>query len=219
MAPSTPSSKTPVRAPISITSSLRSKVRALRQHATWSFRHIAREVGIAVSTVYSICSAPATPQKKRMGRLRLLTTPIRKRLVATATASQQNRHLPLLQVAEIADIVASSETLRDAFATEGYHRRVARVRPFLNSAAKTARQDWAHHYTDWTQADWRKVIWSDESAFNVGGLSSSGKVWVTQEAGEEDMEDCLVPKFAQLETVMVWGCFKGKRISFLYFSF
>ena len=40
---------------------------------------------------------------------------------------------------EIADIVASNETLRDAFATEGYHRWIARVRPFLSSAAKTVR--------------------------------------------------------------------------------
>lgn len=53
------------------------------------------------------------------------------------------------------------------------------------------------------------MIWSDESAFNVGGLSSSGQVWVTRQAGEEDLEDCLVPKFKKLETILVWGCFKG----------
>ena len=111
MAPRAPSPKAPVQVPISIASSLRSKIRGLSQHATWSFRHIAREVGIAVSTVYSICSAPETLQKKKMGRVKLLTTPIWKRLVATATASQQNRRLTLVQVAEIADIVASAETL------------------------------------------------------------------------------------------------------------
>ena len=148
MARSTPSSKTPVRAPISITSSLRSKVRPLCQHASWSFHHSAHMVGITVSTVYSICSTLVTPQKKRMGKQKLLTTPIRKRLVATATASQQHCCLLLLQMAEIANIVASSETLRDAIATEGYHRRVATVCLFLNSATTIACQDWAHHYAD-----------------------------------------------------------------------
>jgi len=71
---------------------------------------------------------------------------------------------------------------------------------------------------DWTQADWHKVIWSDEAAFNMGGLSSSGKVWVTRQAGEEDLEDCLVPKFPKLKTIMVWGCFKG-MVSYFRFLF
>ena len=55
------------------------------------------------------------------------------------------------------------------------------------------------------------MIWSDESAFKVGGLSSSGQVWVTRQAGEEDLEDCLVPKFKKLETILVWACFKGRQ--------
>ena len=55
------------------------------------------------------------------------------------------------------------------------------------------------------------MIWSDESAFNVGGLSSSGQVWVTWQAGKENIEDCLVPKFKKLQTIIVWACFKGRQ--------
>ena len=32
-----------------------------------------------------------------------------------------------------------------------------------------------------------------------------GTVWVTRRPGEEYLEDCLVPKFPRLTTVMVWG--------------
>jgi len=194
---------------VAITASLRAKIRALREHAAWPFRRIAHEIGVATSTVFSICSSPTTPQKQKPGRPKLLTTPIRKRLVDFATASQANRRLPLTEVAERAGVKASLETLRNAFSAEGYHRRIARSRPFLSTKTKATRLDWSHHYADWTRADWNKVIWSDESAFNVGGLSSSGKVWVTRQAGEEDLEDCLVPKFGKLETIMVWACFKG----------
>lgn len=67
MAPSAPSSQASGQVPISITASLWSKIRELRQHTTWSYRRIACEISIAVTTVYSICSAPATPQKKKMG--------------------------------------------------------------------------------------------------------------------------------------------------------
>lgn len=51
----------------------------------------------------------------------------------------------------------------------------------------------------------------------MGGLSSSGKVRVTRQAGEEDLEDCLVPKFPKLQRVMVWGCFKGTVFYFHFF--
>ena len=54
-------------------------------------------------------------------------------------------------------MIASADVLRTAFATKGYHRRVARVRPFLSLAAKDKRFDWAQHYADWTRADWHKV--------------------------------------------------------------
>ena len=143
---------------VRITSSLRSKVRALRQHAAWSFRRIAGEVGIAVSTVFSICKAPSTPKKMKPGPLKLLNSPIRKQLVALATSSQQNRRLPLAEVAKLAEIQASPTLLREAFAQEGYHRRVAQARPYLSASTKEARLDWAYHYADWTRADWNKVI-------------------------------------------------------------
>jgi len=140
-----------------ISSSLRSKVRGLRNHAAWTFRHIAEEIGIAVSTIFTICQAPATSHKVKPGRPRILTSPIHKRLIDFATASQKNRRLPLREVAELAGVNASSDVLRTAFATEGYHRPVAQTRPFLSLNAKEKRFDWAEHYANWTRADWNKV--------------------------------------------------------------
>ena len=78
--------------------------------------------------------------------------------------------------------------------------------------------DWSHHYADWTWAYWNKVIWSDESAFNVGAVSSSGTVLVTQQAGNAYLEDCLVPKFSKLQTILVWACFKEGHKGLLIFE-
>ena len=147
---------------VTITSSLRSKVRALRHSAAWPFRRIANEVGIAVSTVYSICKAPTTPWKVKPGCPRLLNTPIRKQLITLATANQINRRLPLTEIANLAGIQASPTILRKAFAQEGYHRRVAQARPYLSAASKESRLDWAYHYADWTRTDWAKVIYCDK---------------------------------------------------------
>ena len=111
---------------VTISSSLRSKVQALRQSAAQPFRGIANEFGIAVSTVYGICKAPAaTPQRVKLGCLKLLNTPIRKQLITLATANQTNGCLPLTEIANLAGIQASPALLRQSFTQEGYHRRVA----------------------------------------------------------------------------------------------
>ena len=78
--------------------------------------------------------------------------------------------------------------------------------------------DCSHHYADWTWVYWNKVIWSDESAFTVGAVLSSGTVLVTQQAGNADLEDCLVPKFSKLQTILVWACFKGSHKGLLIFE-
>lgn len=97
----------------------------MRNHTTWTFRLIAEEIGIAITTVFSICRALATPQTIKPGRPKMLTIPICKRLINFTTTSQKNCHLPLREVAELAGVKASADVLRTAFATEGYHKRVA----------------------------------------------------------------------------------------------
>ena len=192
-----------------ITLSLRSKIRSLRMFALWPFRRIAETVQLPVSTVYSICAQPSTPQQQRIGRPSALSSEDKDRLVAHATASQQNRRKSLILIAQELNITVNERTLRRFFANQGYHRRIAREKPFLTINNKIARLHFATLFQDWVVQDWYKVIWTDECAFNIGGFS--GNTWVTRMAGEEYLEDCLLPKFRKLETVMVWGCISGNQ--------
>ena len=41
---------------------------------------------------------------------------------------------------------------------------------------KSIRLDWTKHKIDWTMTDWNKIIWSDESEFNLFG--SEGRRYV-----------------------------------------
>lgn len=43
----------------------------------------------------------------------------------------------------------------------------------------------------------------------MGG--APGRVWVTRRVDEEFEESCLLPKFKKLESILVWGCFVGRR--------
>lgn len=81
--------------------------------------------------------------------------------------------------------------IRQAFEIEGYHRRIARSKPFPNGQNKDKRLAWALEHAHWTVQDWIRVIWTDEAAFYVGGFR--GKVWVTRNPQEEYNEQCLIP--------------------------
>ena len=192
-----------------ITLSLRFKIRSLRTFAMWPFRRISLAVQLPVSTVFSICAQPNTPPEHRTGRPHRLSHLDETSLIAHAIASQENRRKPLPIIAEELGIKANERTLRCFFASKNYHRQLARAKPFLSVKNKTARLLFANTYRDWSVHDWAKVIWTDECAFNVGGFS--GNTWVTRTPAEEFAEDCLVPKFRKLQTIMVWGCITGNQ--------
>lgn len=137
------------------------------------------------------------------GRRKKIRTPQRRQLINIATKDSACRRLTFTEVAEIAEIDACERTLREAFETEGYFRRVARKKPFLDAAKKAKRLAWALAHENWTIEDWRRIIWTDESYIRLNG--KGGRVWVTRHAKEEYHEDCLVPKFENKNSVMIWG--------------
>ena len=87
-------------------------------------------------------------------------------------------------------------TSSKTFAQEGYHRRVACQKPFLSAINKEKHLQFAVNYLNWTVQDWARVLWTDESPFNIVG--AHGTIWVTRKPGEEYIEECLVPKFRKV---------------------
>jgi len=51
--------------------------------------------------------------------------------------SAENRRLPYQQIAQLAGVRLSRNTLRQVFESAGYHRRIARVKPFLSEGARS----------------------------------------------------------------------------------
>ena len=69
---------------------------------------------------------------------------------------------------------------------------------------------WARLYKAYERQNWSKVIWSDEAYIYIG--DDWGRVFITCHAGEEYLDECLVPTFKQLSVcIMVWGCIMEGR--------
>ena len=57
---------------------------------------------------------------------------------------------------------------RNALHLSGFYNRVAQKKPFLSNAHKCKRFEFAFAHQKWTNEEWEKVIWTNESIFEVG---------------------------------------------------
>lgn len=96
----------------------------------------------------------------------------------------------------------SPETMRRYLREIGLNGRVRRKKPMLRQIHKRKRRDWAEEHEDW---DWSRVVFSDESKFNLVG--SDGRQYCRRRPGEEFL-DRNVQKTVKHGggSIMVWGC-------------
>lgn len=81
----------------------------------------------------------------------------------------------------------------------------------LRTANKKKRLTWARNHEAWTTDDWRNVLWTDESKFEL--IGSKRRVFVRRSAGEKMLPECVVPTVKHGGgSVMVWGCFSANGV-------
>ncbi|KAF0705077.1 hypothetical protein AaE_014664 [Aphanomyces astaci] len=141
----------------------------------------------------------------RSGRPRV-TTEHEDRIIVRAV--KQNRRLSAETLQETFAIFhdkdISRTTIRNRITAAGLNGRAARKKPFLSKLNRKKRLAFAKKYQTWTPEEWEKVLFTDESPFNLTG--SCGRVYVWRKPGEEFLDACVVPTFKSgRQTVMVWG--------------
>ena len=90
----------------------------------------------------------------------------------------------------------------------GFGNCIAVRKPYLSIAHRKQRLVFACKYKHWAVEDWKKVIWTDKSSFELRKESRRIRVWRKVHKKYEDR--CLAPTFKFGRTsVMVWGAFTG----------
>ena len=97
-----------------------------------------------------------------------------------------------------------SSRLRD----KGMHSFYAIRKPLLNNRTKERRKDWCKARLGWDEEAWRRVLFSDESRFE---LFPRRRVRVRRTATEKFLPACIAPAAqAGGEAVMIWGCISSE---------
>ncbi|KAK4315398.1 hypothetical protein Pmani_013315 [Petrolisthes manimaculis] len=87
--------------------------------------------------------------------------------------------------------------------------RRAAQKPLLTKNMKKQWVDFCKRHADWTQENWRRVMFSDESAFKT--ISRRQKL-VRRPSGSDRFDSHYTVKTVKLPAgVMVWGSFSGEK--------
>jgi len=110
-------------------------------------------------------------------------------------------------------IVVSRRTVSNVLHSFGYVAQEKKKKPRLTDRHKRARYQWAKKYSTWTVEEWKDVIWSDESKFNV--VNSDGKEyhWTNNPSKITDQSVRPTVKFGG-GSVMIWGCMTWQGVGF-----
>lgn len=92
--------------------------------------------------------------------------------------------------------------------------RVAPKKPFISEINRKKRIQWAKNYKNWSAEQWKRVLWSDESAFI---LYWSGRKMVWRRVNERYLKDCLRSSIkGKSKQIMIWGCFAANGVGKLH---
>jgi hypothetical protein len=122
--------------------------------------------------------------------------------------SQANRRLTLSEITNMCPTQVSRNTIRRALHRSGIYSRIAVKKTFLTLRHMSQRLAFAQKYCRWSVEEWERVVWTDESTFEVGKNSRQIHVWRT--AYDRYASDCIVPTFKSgRNSLMIWGAFAG----------
>lgn len=101
----------------------------------------------------------------------------------------------------------SESSVRRSLIKLGYNGRRPRAKPKLTDAMKAKRLAWAKKYEHWTEDDWLKVGFSDESIIRI---LEDRRHWIRRRPDEEFHQDCIRQKVKHPTSLMIWSVISGK---------
>ena len=167
-------------------------------------KDIADKVDVPLGTIYRVIKSGYTKEPTTLVETRgrpSKFTARDKRSVVRYTI--KNRRSTLGEITNASPVEAHPDTIRKVLKEVDINNRIARMKPFLMPRHIVNRLVFAKEHLKWTFDQWKEVIWTDESTFELG---KSGQLRVWRRAGEEFNNDCTGSTQKSGRTsVMVWG--------------
>ena len=172
-----------------------------------SIRQVASRCGVSKSVVqkirsrycpYAVPALKGRPPKLSPQTKRFCVRAITSGKLETAVAVEK-------KLKDELGVDVSDRTVTRALREAGLRAAEKENKPMLSAKNVKARLDFANRHKDWTEADWKRVIWSDETKINR--FCSDGRSWCWIRDGESRQ-----PRHVKQTvkngggSLMIWGC-------------
>ncbi|MBW0465017.1 hypothetical protein O181_004732 [Austropuccinia psidii MF-1] len=118
--------------------------------------------------------------------------------------TQIQRHASLNEITNSITKEVASQTVQRVLHKEGIFSRIAMAKPHLRPQHFDKQLAFAKSHVDWLLEDWKKVIWTDKSSFELAKNLTLTRVWRTQ--GEQYSFDYQVAQHhSRGQSIMVWS--------------
>lgn len=174
-----------------------------------SMRNVARFFNVSLSTIVRLrrrfVATGSVRDMPRSGRPEVLT-PADNRFVHLS--SLRNRFRPATSIANelnrMNNTNVTPQTVRNRLRSQGMNARRPSIQIPLTPQHRRARSQWARNHLRWNQAQWRNVLFSDESRFSLDFADRRRRVWRRR---NERNADCCIAEHDRFGggSVMVWG--------------
>lgn len=193
----------------------RSKIITLREHTTKTLQDIADECNVSLSSVKRILrlrketGSVEVQRTGKCGRKKKTSTSEDRLLVRKSVANPKLSAVDLARDLKEGGKDVHVTTVRRRLLAAGLRARRPPKKQLLTAAMKKKRLNWARAHEDWTEKDWKRVIFSDESHFFVQGQ----KVQYVRKRANEKVRACHIKQTVKHpDKKMFWGCFSHRGL-------
>ena len=120
----------------------------LRSATRLPLREIANFINIPKSTIHDINKRGTGINKPRTGRPPKLSSRDIRQIIRYIRTNKSTRRTTLTRLKQIFHLKVHENTIRNALTQAGYHRRIARRRPYLNTHDREWRLKFAREHKD-----------------------------------------------------------------------
>ena len=145
-------------------------------------------------------------EKERSGRHRSTDEETDERIISLA---EEKKFITPKEIANELQLHVSTRTIRNRLDEIGLYGRVARKEYPFTAEHIRKRLSFAEGYLHWSESDWDRVLFSDETHIELG---PHGQVWVQRPLGAAFDPDYMSTHVPHPQRVSLWACFSGMGI-------
>lgn len=193
-----------------ITARKREKIITLSEHTSMTQRDIAKNCLVSLGAVNKLLKqkretgSVEVKRKGKCGRKRKTTHRDECLLLRNSKLNPRKTSFDLQQDLEKAGVKIHDSTVRKRLIEGGRKAIRPQKKQLLTVPMMKKRLAWARKYAKWTEENWRKVLFSDETHFLVQGCRSK---FVRKSVDEKLTAAHLIQVVKHPVKQMFWGCF------------